>query len=312
MQLYGPALANMVEKGASKKEIEDAVKKMQSEVKESLARQWSSSSILALESKQQFRRRQNAKLQALAESGTFMDLAFGDEIRRRVDEGFGASLKALAGKAFSKASSIIPDKAKQKMKDFGSKTVQVLQNNAMAGILAAAGIGLAAFTGGWSMVLCMSAIYAVERHGANLKASFDSMFAKFKNSRGVVARMDFSLADAEDKKYSMRYYVTDQTWRVVNTKDQKKQVKLSRAKAFLNGSEGERFRKRLKEIWDPLFADKKGGDIDFAAIIEQAKGVKVDPKALKLYTDFADNYDAIVSSCCDKLKIDTRAAKLKG
>ena len=47
----------MVDKGASKKEIEDAVKKMQSEVKESLAKQWDSSSMLALESKRQLRRR---------------------------------------------------------------------------------------------------------------------------------------------------------------------------------------------------------------------------------------------------------------
>lgn len=85
-------------------------------------------------------------------------------------------------------------------------------------------------------------------------------------------------------------------------------MKLSRAKAFINGSEGERFRKRLKEIWDPLFADSKGGEIDFEALLSNVQGINVDKKALKLYSDFRNGYDGIVSSCCDKPKIDTRTA----
>lgn len=40
--------------------------------------------------------------------------------------------------------------------------------------------------------------------------------------------------------------------------------------------------------------------------------MKVSKEALKLYTDFANDYGDIVSSCCEKPKIDTRAAKLKG
>lgn len=92
--------------------------------------------------------------------------------------------------------------------------------------------------------------------------------------------MDFSLAGDEKAKYSMRYYVSDQVWRVLNLADQKKQVKLSKAKAFISGAEGEKFRKRLKEIWDPLFADSKGGEVDFEALISQAQGIDVDKKAL--------------------------------
>lgn len=122
--------------------------------------------------------------------------------------------------------------------------------------------------------------------------------------------MDFSLAgDEKAKYYSMRYYVSDQVWRVLNVADQKKQVKLSRAKAFVTGTEGEKFRKRLKEIWDPLFADSKGGEVDFEALLSQVQGIDVDKKALKLYSDFRTNYQDIVSSCCEKPKIDTRTAK---
>lgn len=95
------------------------------------------------------------------------------------------------------------------MKDFGKKSIEVLTSRSLGGILALGGIGVGALLGGWSMVLAMGAVYAVERHGPALAASMDSLFKKFKNSRGVVAQMDFSLEGAPDKKYTMRYYVTD-------------------------------------------------------------------------------------------------------
>lgn len=84
---------------------------MQGEVKESLRRQWNSQDALMLESKNQKARRRLRRLRALSESDTFVGLAFADEIEL-LSEGWGASLKSLAGKAFGKVASIVPDKAK--------------------------------------------------------------------------------------------------------------------------------------------------------------------------------------------------------
>lgn len=67
----------------------------------------------------------------------------------------------------------------------------------------------------------------------------------------------------------------------------------------------------MKKIWDPLFADSKGGGVDFEALIGQVSGIDVNKKALKLYSDFRKNYADIVASCCEKPKIDTRAASFK-
>lgn len=86
-------------------------------------------------------------------------------------------------------------------------------------MLSIAGIATGVLIGGWGAQLALSAIYALERHGKNIKATFDRQFAAFKNSKGVIARMDFTLASKKDARYSMRYYVTDQVWRVLNMAD---------------------------------------------------------------------------------------------
>ena len=74
----------------------------------------------------------------------------------------------------------------------------------------------------------------------------------------------------------------------------------------MNGENGKKFRDQLKKIWDPLFSDAKGGKIDFEAHFKQAKGIDISDKQIKLYKDFADNYDTIVANCCTAPKIDTR------
>lgn len=70
---YGPALAAMVEKGSSKADIEQAVKKMKSEVRESLSRSWRNPSKFILESNVHKRKRRQLRVAAaLLESETFL------------------------------------------------------------------------------------------------------------------------------------------------------------------------------------------------------------------------------------------------
>lgn len=59
------------------------------------------------------------------------------------------------------------------MKDFGAKALAVVSDKGVAGILSLAGIGLGVLTGGWGAQLALSAMYAIQRHGKNLKATFD-------------------------------------------------------------------------------------------------------------------------------------------
>lgn len=68
---------------------------------------------------------------------------------------------------------MIPDKAKQKMKDFSSKALAVVSDKGVSGMLSIAGIATGVLTGGWGAQLALSAIYALERHGKNIKATFD-------------------------------------------------------------------------------------------------------------------------------------------
>lgn len=46
-------------------------------------------------------------------------------------------------------------------------------------------------------------------------------------------------------------------------------------------------------------------------MLEQAKNLNIDEKALKMYKDFWNVYDVIVSNCISNPKIDVRNSKLR-
>lgn len=98
-------------------------------------------------------------------------------------------------------------------------------------------------------------------------------------------------------------------WRVLNVSDQLKHPSKDYVKKIIDSDLGKKYRERLKQIWDPLFSDAKGGKIDFVKLLEQAKSVKISEKALAAFKDFAENYNTISSNCIDSPKIDTRAQK---
>ena len=100
-------------------------------------------------------------------------------------------------------------------------------------------------------------------------------------------------------------------WRVINTTDQLKMPGKDFVKKIVTGPEGKKYRQRLKEIWDPLFSEAKGGKVDFVALFQQAKDLNIPEKQLQMYKDFAEQYDKILSACVESPKIDTRTQSIR-
>lgn len=299
MKTYGPALKQLVDEKKSAKEISKALEKMKKEVKESYDASIRGLMMRSTMLNESFVLTESTKnvvmTNALLESQTFQSLIY----EKMLNEGIFSSLGSLA----KKAGNVV--------KDFGAKAIKTVTNKSLQGILSLGGIAVGVFTGGLAAELVIKAMYAVERHGKVLRNAFERQFKRFANSKGVFAQMDFKISEKDDSGYSMRFYSKDMVWRVLNTKDQLKQPSLKYSKEIIDSEYGKKFRDQLKKIWDTLFSDAKGGKIDFEALFSQAKDVNIPEKSLKLYKDFADNYDTIVANCCTSPKIDTRAQSLK-
>lgn len=302
---FGPVLKSMVDNGKKADDIAKKLKELKGDVKESIqsylsCRRICSSALLKESTQLTEKQKQEVFISALLESKVFQDAM----CQQLISEGF-------FGDAFKKLSNKIPDKFKQKVKDFSAKTLKTLGSGTFQGLLSLGGIAMSVATGGWGAALLLRCTYALERHGKSLRNSFERQWTKFANSGGVFTRMDFKIEGQEKSAYSMRFYSKDMVWRVLNVADQLKHPGKDWAKAIVEGEEGKKYRERLKAIWDPVFSKAKGGKIDFVALFEQAKDLKIPEKQLKLWKDFAENYDKIVSACCDSPKIDTRTQSLK-
>ena len=175
---FGPAIKTMIGNGMKAEDIMKEVKKMKGEVKESCARlkqeYISHRQKILGESRVYLTEAAKQKMftQALLESETFRDAV----VQQLIEEGWG---KALLGKAFNKLSNVIPDEAKKKMKDFGAKAVSTLTSKTLAGLVSLGGLGVSVVTGGWAATLALRAIYAVERHGKQLRNAFERTYTKF-------------------------------------------------------------------------------------------------------------------------------------
>ena len=301
---FGPILSQMIKDKKSSDEITKKLKELRSGVKESINKQISILKNKALLTESKFILTEKIKneltIKALCERQEFQNLV----VEQLINEGF-------FGKAFDKFTSKISDKVKQKIKDFGAKTIKTITSKTTSAILSLGGIALSVATGGWAATLALKAIYAVERHGKVLRNAFERQYTRFANSKGIITEMNFSLKDKKDSKYAMRFYVKDMVWRVLNLQDQLKQPDLNYSKEIVNGEEGKKYRQQLAKIWDPLFASNKGGKIDFVELFKQAKELNIPEKQLKMYQDFAENYDKIKANCIDSPKIDTRTQSLK-
>lgn len=296
---FGPILKQMIDAKKSPKEIETKLKQLKNQANESyniILKKFKNSALL---SESKFILTENIKnqimLRALCESEEMQEAVY----QQLLSEGF-----------FSALASKIPDKFKQKVKDFGAKTLKVIGNKTLQGILSLGGIAVSVATGGWGAALILRSIYAVENHGKRLRNAFERQYKKFANSRGIVTYMNFSIDGNKNAKYSMRFYSKDMVWRVINTTDQLKMPGKDFVKKIVTGPEGKKYRQRLKEIWDPLFSEAKGGKVDFVALFQQAKDLNIPEKQLQMYKDFAEQYDKILSACVESPKIDTRTQSI--
>lgn len=284
---FGPMLQKTVEEG-DPKAVQQKVDELRKQLKESFRRaQW---------------RFRNAKLltegiRTLTEDekqAVYMDMLIESEeyrdavYRVLLNEGWlGDKLKGI-GKAIGR-----------KLKDIGGKTVQFLTKSAVMPMLSLASLSLSIYTGGWAATGILKLMYLIEKQGKKIRNAFARAYTKFANSRGVIAKMDFSIEGEKNLKYAMRFYEKDMVWRVLNVSDQLKQPGKDFAKAIVNGEEGRRFRAALKKAWDPLFSESKGGKIDFKAMLSQAKNVDVPEKYVDMYQKFSDNYDQITADCIE-------------
>ena len=301
---FGPVLLDMVNAKKDAKEIQKKLNELKGQVKESYELKLIQHQSMLLESGHSLLITEDEKnqflLEALLENEEFQNSI----ANMMINEG-------IFGKALGAISKVIPDKVKQKVKDFGSKTIQMVTKGAIGPILSLGGLGLSIITGGWAAATVLKVIYVIEKKGKILRNSFERAYTRFANSKGVITKMDFNINGKKDSKYSMRFYVKDMVWRVLNVGDQLKHPSKDFAKEIVNGEEGTRYRKQVKKIWDPIFSDAKGGKIDFTELFKKAEGLDIPEKQLQAFKDFADNYDTITSNCIESPKIDTRTQSLK-
>ena len=151
----------------------------------------------------------------------------------------------------------------KKMKDLGTKTLEGLTKYSVGPILSLGGIAVGIVTGGLGAELILKTMDVIERHGKKLRNTFERTYTSFVNSKGVITKMNFSIKDNEKKKYSLRFYQKELVWRMVNLTDSLKHPSKDYIKKVLEGEVGKKYTEKLKSIWDPLFAESKGGKIDF-------------------------------------------------
>lgn len=321
---FGPMIKKMIDDGKSADEISNEVSKMKTGVKESFdrkIRKFTKHKLLT-EGKCFITEKQKNifLMEALIESDQYIDgLAYYliseglfDGIKNLGKATGQLAKKAVKGGAdLAKAAwSKVPDSFKQKLKDMSEKALGALKDGALGPILSIAGITLMIATGSWGIALILACMTLIAKHGKYLKASFDKHWEAFKNSKGVIARMDFNIKDNPDLKYSMRFYILDQTWRVLNLRNQSKTPSLDFAKAIIKSNIGQKYTKALTDKWDPVFNKEKGGKVDFKQLLSQSKDLKLDEKQLQMLDDFKKSYDKTVAAI-NKPQIDTRAVSAK-
>lgn len=325
----------MLKDGKSAEEISMKVLELKAGVKESYdvkVRKYTRSKLLTEGKVLLTEQQKNVFLmEAIVESDWYAD----DMARWLISEGFFDKVKAaakvtgdLAKKAAKKGIDVakataktgadlakaawgqVPQKFRDKIKDVSEKALGALKSGALAPILSIAGIGLMVVTGSWGIALIIACMTLISKHGKFLKASFDKQYERFKNSKGVIAQMDFAIKGHADYKYSMRFYIIDQVWRVLNLRDQSHTPSLKFAKAIVTSDAGSKFAEECVKKWNPVFSKDKGGKVDFAQLFSQSKDLNVDAKQLKLLEDFKGQYDKTVAAI-SKPAIDTRSMSLK-
>lgn len=277
---YGTVLKQMLDDKKSAKEIQNKLQQLKKEVNEAVQKKMLLSEAETLSEEQKTYLPYNC----LFESETFIT-----EMEYMLTEGW---LKNLGSK--------IADTSKKALATVGKKSI--------GPILGLAGLSVSVLTGGAIPTILIKAMDFLEKNGKQLRNSFERVYTTFKNSKGIITRMNFKTKNNKSE-YSLRFYQKDMVWRLLNTSDQLKHPSIDQIKGVLDSTEGQRYRKRIKEIWDPLFSSSKGGKVDFVEILKQAKSLNIKEEILKEFQTFRENYKTISQNCIESPKIDTRTQK---
>lgn len=324
VEAFGPIIAQMIKDGKTKDEISKEITKLTTQVSESYKSKLfdfkhhkilTEGNIYITEVE-----KKNLYVEAICDTNLFIDVM----TRKLLEEGFFDKLKDV-GKTLSKgaksaikstgdlakaAYNKIPQKYRDKIAHLKDAVLEKIRDGALAPILKIAGISLTILSGAWGIGLLIAVLMLIDKHGKQLKAAFEKQWTRFANSKGVITKMDFGIKDNPKLKYSARFYVKDMVWRVVNTSDQLKHQTKEFAKNILTGEIGKKYIERVNKIWDPVFSNKNGESINFAALLSSSKTVQISEKQLKLLTDFQAQYDKI-KTALNKPSIDTRDQSMK-
>ena len=320
---FGPMIKQMIDAGKSPEEISKKVSEMKTGVKESYdrkIRKYTNHKLLTEGKCIITEKQKNVFLmESLVESDEFIDSMTQYLINEGLFDGIKKMAKAtgkLAKKAVKSGAELakaawskVPEKYRNMIKDLSEKALEKLKDGALAPILSIAGIGVMVVSGAWGIALILACMTLISKHGKYIKASFDKHWDAFKNSKGVITQMDFNIKNNPDLKYSLRYYIIDQTWRVLNLRNQSQTPSLNFSKAIIKSAIGQKFIKEIIKKWDPVFNKDKGGKIDFKDLLSQSKTLNINDKQLKLLSDFKLQYPKTITSMT-KPAIDTRAVSM--
>ena len=309
---YGPVLFQMLNDKKSADEIKKKIDELKKNIKESVQKKIIDKYGIKQLNESKFLITEKQQKQFLFEAVCENDLICEAVAQRLISEGFFKNM--LTKVKNSKAAGALQDVTSslgKKMKDLGTKALEGMTKYSIAPILSLGGIAVGIATGGLGAELILKTMDIIERHGKKLRNTFERAYTDFANSKGVITKMNFSIKDDAKKKYSLRFYQKDLVWRMANLADSLKHPSKDYIKKVLEGEVGKKYTAKLKKIWDPLFAESKGGKIDFQQLLSQAKEVKISEKALKMFSDFAEQYDNISANCFESPKIDTRNQDLE-
>lgn len=309
---YGPVLFQMLNDKKSADEIKKKVAELKKDIKESMQRKIIDKYGIKMLNESKFLITEAQQKQFLFEAVCENDIICEAVAQRLIAEGFFKNM--LTKVKNSKAAGALKDVTAslgKKMKDLGTKALEGMTKYSIGPILSLGGIAVGIATGGLGAELILKTMDVIERHGKKLRNTFERTYTNFANSKGVITKMNFSIKGEEKKKYSLRFYQKDLVWRMANLTDSLKHPNKDYIKKVLEGEVGKKYTEKLKNIWDPLFAESKGGKIDFQQLLSQAKEAKISEKALKMFSDFAEQYDKISANCFESPKIDTRNQDLE-
>lgn len=145
---------------------------------------------------------------------------------------------------------------------------------------------------GW-IIFGVKAAKMLYKYNKEISDMIGSSFIKFKNGKGVIAKMNFYL---DDTKYSLRFSTDGYKWNCYNTDDVHKKVDEQSIKVILNDDVVKKFKKYCLEKWTKIFRpdgfEKQVGNPLMDYVLSN-KELKIDTKHKKALINIQQNFDKI-------------------